>query len=237
VLSQRLGNTAIVPIRKNTDISRYNNYDRFGIITPVIDFGIPDFALKAIGRLKIRNPNAYVFSVVTHGGMPCAALSQIEKRLQKNQIKLSAGFLLRCGEKACMSENWIEQINQIADVVTQNHKLTVKIPIKDKLFTYLGNSAAKFIIPSQDKKFKVNDRCIGCGICQQVCPVENIKLINKLPVWLHLCEQCGACFSWCPQEAIYGANLAAKKRFRIPDVELSQMTHVQLPDGSRIDEV
>ncbi len=237
VLSSRLGDTSIVPIRRNTDISQYNDYDRFGIITPVIDLGIPDFVLKSISQIKIRNSNAYVFAVVTNGGMPCAALTQLDKRLHKSHIILSAGFLLRCGETVCKSESWIEQICQIADIITKNQKLIIKTSFQNRILTGLGHSTAKFIIPSQDKKFIVNHHCIGCGICQQVCPVGNIKLVNRLPVWLHLCEQCGACFSWCPQEAINGANLAAKKRFRIPDIELSQMIQVQLPDNRKNEEM
>ncbi len=231
VLSQRLGNTSIVPIRKDTNINQYNDYNCYGIITPVIDFGIPDFVLKSIDRINIQNPNAYVFTIVTNGGMPCAAVTQIIKRLYKNGIVLSASFLLRCGEAVCKSESWIEQINKIADVIAKNQKQTIKTSFKDKFLTSLVHSAAKLIIPSQDKKFRVNHNCIGCGICRSICPVGNIKMEDNLPVWLHYCEQCGACFCWCPQEAITGTNLAAKKRFRVPEIELRQMTQVQLCDS------
>ncbi len=234
VLARKLGNTAVVPIRHDTDPGQYPGYAQIGIITPVIDFTIPKTVLSWIDRLKPQTPNAYWFAIVTNGGMPCAALTQVEKRLRKNRLELSAGFLLRCGETVCRSKAWIEQIAHMADVIAARQTHTVKPSVQDKVLTGVGNLAARLIIPSQDKKFRVKDTCVGCGICQQICPAGNIKLVNQSPVWLHACEQCGACFNWCPEEAIVATNLAARKRSRIPDVELRQMIRAQVTEGNRL---
>lgn len=51
----------------------------------------------------------------------------------------------------------------------------------------------------------VEDRCIGCRICDQVCPVEcftltgNRKMIFTDP---EICVGCGACLIQCPTDAI-----------------------------------
>lgn len=71
----------------------------------------------------------------------------------------------------------------------------------------------KFII--SDKDFKVDDKCISCGLCVKKCPLNNIKLVDKKPNWLGSCTHCMACISHCPTEAInYGQKTAKKKRYR-----------------------
>ncbi|MBQ8923446.1 MAG: RnfABCDGE type electron transport complex subunit B [Lachnospiraceae bacterium] len=45
--------------------------------------------------------------------------------------------------------------------------------------------------------------CIGCGICQKTCPVEAIKVENKLAhVDYDKCIGCGACKQKCPVKII-----------------------------------
>jgi ferredoxin len=64
------------------------------------------------------------------------------------------------------------------------------------------NFSFEDLIYSAEKSFQLNHNCIGCGIFVQVCPVENIKIVNNEPTWLHKCETCYACYEWCPNEAI-----------------------------------
>jgi ferredoxin len=75
-------------------------------------------------------------------------------------------------------------------------------------------SAAKF-----DEKFTVNEKCTSCGLCSEICPVQNIKLVNKKPAWQHHCERCLACIQWCPAEAIqYGKTTAKRGRYHNPNI-------------------
>ncbi|MHC1770998.1 MAG: DUF362 domain-containing protein [Flexilinea sp.] len=46
------------------------------------------------------------------------------------------------------------------------------------------------------------EKCIGCGQCMNVCPVDAIKLDNGIAVVSDECIECGACVSTCPNEAI-----------------------------------
>ncbi len=57
---------------------------------------------------------------------------------------------------------------------------------------------------SFDKTYKTIDKCNGCGICEKVCPVDNIIMEKGKPVWQNQCENCIACYSWCPNKAIEG---------------------------------
>ena len=65
------------------------------------------------------------------------------------------------------------------------------------------------------KPFRVTSKCIGCGKCQKVCPLNKIKLVNKKPVWdKDGCAHCMGCIQNCPMNAIeYGDITKLKKRY------------------------
>ena len=63
-----------------------------------------------------------------------------------------------------------------------------------------------------DKKFTVDaHKCIGCGKCQKVCPVDNIQ--GTPPAWLHngRCTSCLACYHYCPEHAINYGSITRKR--------------------------
>lgn len=50
--------------------------------------------------------------------------------------------------------------------------------------------------------FVQEDKCTGCGICVDICPVNAINLNNKAVVNTGLCTACAACVPECPNGAI-----------------------------------
>jgi Fe-S-cluster-containing hydrogenase component 2 len=47
------------------------------------------------------------------------------------------------------------------------------------------------------------EKCTGCGLCVDACPVEAISLENdKAKVDAEKCVDCGQCVEECPNEAI-----------------------------------
>ena len=66
--------------------------------------------------------------------------------------------------------------------------------------------------------FAADEKCIGCGKCVQVCPLNNISLADEAPVWGKTCTHCMACIACCPTEAIeYGKKSRGKPRYRCPE--------------------
>ncbi|MGI6348304.1 MAG: EFR1 family ferrodoxin [Eubacteriales bacterium] len=52
------------------------------------------------------------------------------------------------------------------------------------------------------KKFYELDTCISCGLCEKVCPPNNIKLIDDKSSRSDKCTHCMACICRCPEKAI-----------------------------------
>ena len=47
------------------------------------------------------------------------------------------------------------------------------------------------------------EKCTGCGLCVDACPLEAIKLEDdKANVDANLCTECGSCVDECPNDAI-----------------------------------
>ncbi len=47
------------------------------------------------------------------------------------------------------------------------------------------------------------EKCSGCGLCVDICPLEAISLENdKAKVDKDTCTECGQCVDECPNKAI-----------------------------------
>jgi ferredoxin/flavodoxin len=151
-------------------------------------------------------------------------------------------------DRAVMFENCDQQIKKICQAIEKEEKIPY---IKDSViieslvdFFHLRDSQQKKqwlkacgykgelpetfpeAIKMMDAGFKVNSRCTGCGICTQVCPVDNIVYKKGKPEFLHHCEQCFACIHWCPSTAIQFRNYDdPEKHYHHPGVTLKEIMY------------
>lgn len=51
-------------------------------------------------------------------------------------------------------------------------------------------------------KLKISYSCIGCGLCESLCPMKNIKVKDGKAVGGDKCTMCYRCISSCPKKAI-----------------------------------
>ena len=57
----------------------------------------------------------------------------------------------------------------------------------------------------------LQNKCVGCGKCAQLCPLNNIHLENGKPMWGDTCTHCMACISACPTQAIEYKKISVGK--------------------------
>lgn len=88
-----------------------------------------------------------------------------------------------------------------------------KPSIMDKFLSTVVNPVFYKVFVKADG-FYAKDICIGCGKCEEICPLQNIKMKDGKPEWGKDCTHCMACISRCPAEAIeYGRKSVGKHRY------------------------
>ncbi len=91
-----------------------------------------------------------------------------------------------------------------------------RITVTDKMNSGIVNSIF-YPVFVHAKKFYATETCISCGLCEKVCPLSNVRLVNGKPIWADNCTHCMACISRCPKEAIeYGKHSKGLPRYICP---------------------
>jgi ferredoxin len=209
---------------------------RVGIVCPVYDMGLPAIVAAFARRLNITG-DRYLFAVLTMGGMGASALRQLDGILRERGRGLDAAWTVR------MPGNFVPLYSPpegakretiLAEATQQIARITVAIRANEEAkpglapFTSLLRSILYpgFIksVQTADEKFRVTDACTSCGICEKVCPVGDIELVDGKPVWQHRCQLCMACLHFCPVEAIqWGEKTGKRGRYRHPDLSVQDM--------------
>lgn len=232
-LAQELGDTEVLPLTKALVAGNADTYDAVGVVFPVYMFGLPLIVADFLKNIRVK-PGAYVFSVATLGGLPGRALSLSREILKARGITLAAGFCVRmpgnytplygAPDNAQQEQLFVREKSRVKEIVACVRELKSNI-IEEKpflinflLYKLLYRSGSRRI-PRADQGFWLTEACDKHGICEKVCPVANIKLVDGRPQWLHHCQHCMACLQWCPVEAIqYKKSTAGRKRYHHPRV-------------------
>jgi NAD-dependent dihydropyrimidine dehydrogenase PreA subunit/flavodoxin len=208
-----------------------------GIVFPVYMFGLPIIVENFIKKLNI-NKTTYVFAVATLGGVAGNALKDINDLIENKGAKLNSGFTIKMpGNYIVMygansMENQIKafdkekiKVQQIAEIVKEkkNCEYEKSKLLIDRILAPVMHRGI-YGIHKKDQMFLAKDNCTGCGVCEKICGVKNIKISNGKPSWNNNCEQCMACIQYCPNEAIeYGKKTIGRKRYRNPNISLKEM--------------
>ncbi|GAB1353397.1 MAG TPA: EFR1 family ferrodoxin [Candidatus Rifleibacterium sp.] len=209
-------------------------------VFPVYASGIPVIVRESLKRISFSGV-PYVCAIATCGSSPGAAVGIFASELQKSlSVKLSAGWaLVMPGNYTPLYGAYSDQVNNrmLASASERLRQLipliasrtvapleTTSLPVA-WLFWFIWKGFAGWVGRS-DRHFRALSACTGCGLCEQVCPVENIRLSSAgRPVWQHHCEQCMACLQFCPVEAIqFCWWTKGRRRYRHPQITAAMIT-------------
>jgi ferredoxin len=111
-------------------------------------------------------------------------------------------------------ERAVPKIKEIAEDILKGNILQpdssmTKNPM---MSTIINPIFYKFIVNARG--FHVTDKCVSCRKCENICPLNNVKIVNGKPEWGKDCTHCMACICGCPKEAIeYKKSTKEKRRY------------------------
>ena len=80
--------------------------------------------------------------------------------------------------------------------------------ITTSIVTARGSKTTDLQNGSKTMAVKIDEnKCTGCGICVQVCPVEAITVERVATINPETCTGCGSCVVECPNEAIFAEGM------------------------------
>jgi ferredoxin len=232
-IANKLKNCDLVPIASIIDMDCIaNKSEKVGFISPLYAFGLPDLMIKFVEKINLPNAK-YIFGVITRGANSWGGLDQLDILLRKQSKHLNAGFYIDMPgsyilkHKACSEieqhrffNNAEQKISEITEFVKNNENSIEQVNIFFKLFARIYHMLWAKSVNSRDKRFFVDDNCNSCGLCEKICPVDNIIIDNGKPIWQHNCQLCLACIHFCPEKSIqYGTKTKGKKRYHHPDIK------------------
>lgn len=237
----------IVPLLKREEIEIVGTMVGFSF--PIYDFKPAQIMLDFIKKIK-NLKNKYIFAFGTYGIAPSKAMEVFSSILKEKGGKLSLGFAVKMPHNGIgsgifsqkqhdkMFVNWEKRRPSVLENISKrNLQKPQKNKNTDLIKIYILQGTLFKMIPTLSKlifyvlfhggwkslAFKTNERCNNCGICEKVCPMENIKLSNGKPIWGDNCTNCFACIHWCPQNAVtLGPDLNIAE-YHHPKIQLSDM--------------
>ncbi|MHB8063102.1 MAG: EFR1 family ferrodoxin [Ruminiclostridium sp.] len=237
-ISKKLGDAHIVSIPSviNQEINPSSNC--IGLVFPVYAYGLPLVVSRFIKKIMIADKDKYFFAIATCREKKGGSLLQVKNELKAKGLKLSAGIAVYMPGNAINSYETDstdtqkekfrlleKSIDEIVSVIRNKENKFEQLTFMERVlqFTILYPIASN-LFNKWDKRFWIDNNCNGCGICQRICPVMNIVIKDKKPVWLHKCEQCFACLNWCPNVSIQCTKkTVGRKRYHNPYIKLNDL--------------
>lgn len=235
-LAERLDNCKLASIAKiwkeNTIIP---DTEKVGLIFPLYWMGLPKIIYDFVEKINLDKAK-YFFIVITRGGsLRGGSLHQIKKLLKTKSKSLNAAFFItmignyiigydRASEEKQKKifEDEKTNILKISKLIRDN----LNTKKKEKLYFLWSffNKRFRKKVNNKDIGFFSDEKCNTCAECVEICPMENIYLIDAKPQWQHKCQLCLACIQLCPQEAIqYGDKTKTRSRYHHPEITLSDI--------------
>ncbi len=238
LLAETLGDCELKPIMRELRHERIVlTGERVGLCFPLFFLSFPKPVMDFLARME--NPTALpLFSVVTRGFAPMGGVRwPLRKACRLAGTELTGLYYLD------LPNNDLTLFKPDPEAVAASRLANLPAGV-DRIAASLASGRKRFDaeplgwvrpfrhkpcyvdrLASFGRSFRADDSCVGCGICESVCPAGNVRLEGGRPVWGDGCVLCEGCLNWCPKRAIqFGGVTAAKGRYTCPGISANDIS-------------
>lgn len=229
---------------KKEDYTPLHSDKPFIICAPVYVCEMPRFMAKYLKKQTFTGSRDVYFAFTSGGycGVSGALAKHIFKKkkmiyrghaefkMPRNYVASDSYAMLDTKEVEDRILASYDQLGQVASDILAGNKLKARhIFLFETIITVPFNPVwCKYKLTAKD--FYATDSCVGCGKCEKLCPLNNIKVTDKKPIWDNQCTHCMACIGNCPVKAIEYGNITQKKEqynfgkydYIVPDADKNQ---------------
>jgi len=225
--------------------------DKIGIVFPLHAWGVPSYIAEFLKKVTFKCD--YLFAITTFGIYSGAVAKHL------NDISHQAGYTFDYINRIKMVDNYIPTFDMKKEIENEHkkeidkHLATIKSDIdaskkwilkenflQKAAFNYMKSREGR---PFNEKRLKVHvynegienylkveDSCTQCGICNKVCPVDNIVIDHeKDKITLKdKCFMCFACVHSCPSNALHINGQVSRERYRHKDIAMNEIIDANL---------
>lgn len=219
---------------KSEDFSFGEADKTVGVVSPTYAWGLPVIVREFLQKLTLSTKPDYLWFTATYGTTPGQTGRFAEDILNANGLSVSAKFSVKMPDTwtpifDLSSKSKVQRINEAAEqqidrIISeiQKHASGDFMENKTPMFLTKAVYGLEYDSMRRTSHFKVEDTCIGCGLCARNCPVSAIEIREKKPVWVKdECVMCLRCLHHCPKFAIqYGGRTKRHGQYMHPAVIL-----------------
>lgn len=197
------------------DVSRE---ERIGFVFPVYFWGLPSILRFFVNKLELTGYRGqYIYALMTCGSSTGGAGDQLSELLKEKGLTLSAQFGVP------MVDNYVPMFRIAGAEEIEKRLDAAEARIDDAARAVRAKGAGDYnrsrgtapgvmtgaLYPlyahgRSTRPFVVTDHCIGCGLCQEICPCGAILISGGKPAWVKSrCVRCLGCLHRCPAQAIH----------------------------------
>ena len=212
--------------------------ESIGIVCPLYEFDIPGYVKEFIENSQFDTD--YFYLVITFGKHDGGSAKRVEEYLQSigkpadyiNTVIMTDNAISVFDmeeQKAIEEEKEIDSHLALIRKDLDERKSYIQPALPEEVefcngyYAMIEKEGPAYVFPL----FKVEEQCIGCGICSRVCPRGCIKIENGKALHdFKNCIHCLACIQNCPKMAIQFQSLKEpnpKARFRNSNISLKEI--------------
>lgn len=194
--------------RRNQEFSA----DSIGIVAPVYGHEVPpmvkDFMKNAVFHTD------YFYIILTYGNRHGGAAELAKKFCDE------CGIAVNYINVIMMADNWLPSFDMneqkkidkkveenmaeiLADLAAHKNMISEVTDTDHKAHLQFLERMGQMPADAWQHLLRVTDACVGCGICERVCPSASVRIEEGKAV--HIpgnCQTCLACAHACPQKAV-----------------------------------
>ncbi len=224
-------NAPIIAIEDEAALPALKNYEYIVLGYPVQYSNAPKMVREHIVRNAALWKGKKVFCLATMGAFSGDGAGCSARLLKKCGAFVLGGLHLKMPDSVCDSKLLKKSKEEKIEIIRRAEEKIERavLQIRSGKYPQNGLGSLPHLVglfgqrlwfygktKRYSDKLKIDKaRCVGCGVCESICPMKNLTVENQVAAPHGKCTMCYRCISGCPQQAITLVGKEVVEQYRL----------------------